>query len=147
MSVFGIGNVTGCNRSYIFLNDDGKQSSIASNRERLQDIRTQAAADEAFYDRFYKEVRAEYERQYEAVKAKYHYITDDDIAAVLAAEGNSKRWFDLTYKKQSNNEECHRQFNLVFGFADAANYAWDMSHKTHKLRMQAENALKEMEAI
>ena len=147
MYVFGIGNVTGCNHSYIFLNDNGKQSSIASNRERLQAIRTQAAADEAFYDRFYKEAHAEYECRMSEVKAKYHYITDDDIAAVLAAEGNSKRWFDLTWKQASNNEECHRQFNLVFGFADAANYALDMSHKAHKLRMQAENALKEMEAI
>lgn len=147
MYVFGIGNVTGCNRSYIFLDDNGKQSSIASNRERLQAIRTQAAADEAFYDRFYKEVHAEYERQYEAVKAKYHYITDDDIAAVLASEGNSKRWFDLTYKKQSNNEECNRQFNRVFGWADASKHAGDLWFASHKIRMQAENALKEMEAI
>lgn len=145
MYVFGIGNVTGCNRSYIFLNDNGKQSSIASNRERLQDIRTQAAADEAFYGRFYKEVHAEYERQYEAVKAKYHYITDDDIAAVLAAEGNSKRWFDLTWKQESNNEECTRQFSRVFGIADVASYGSDMCRQAHKLRSQASSALLIME--
>lgn len=144
MYVIGIGNVTECNRLYIHLNNDGKQERIAANVERLEAIRVKAVEDLAFYERLWQECHTQYEKRKAEADKKYHYITDDDIEAEFKANGRSEKWFNMGLMKNSNNEECIRQFSRVFGWSDACSYALDHKMEAYKLCKQAEGVLGEV---
>lgn len=140
MYVIGIGEVTQCNKNWIFTNEDGAQDRIAASAERLQAILQQAVEDETFYSRMWNELHAEYERRLEAVRAKYKYITDDDVKA--AYERSDKDGWLLSIQKDSHNRECADRHAAVFGLYDGVTLAAERQAAARKLRMQARDALK-----
>ena len=142
MYIFGIGNVTECNKHWIHLNDGGRQERVAANAERLDEIRKQAIEDEQFYDRMWNEIHAEYERRMAAVKEKYKVITEDDIKA--AYERSRDEGWRLSITKDSNNEQCLRQVSYVHGFFEAATLAMERKDEARRLKTQATSALKEV---
>ena len=141
MYIFGIGNVSECNSSYIHLNDEGKQSRIKATPEDLSKILKQAAEDYAFYNRLYTEIHELYERRYSEVKKRYKYITEEDIEALRKAGGD---WLGLSWRKDSNNEECTRQYNRVFGLSDICSWALEQREAARKLNAQAKEALQSL---
>ena len=139
MMVSGMGNVTECNYLWIFLNNEGKQDRLKANRERLLDIFHTAIEDQSFYDRMGKVLTEEYERRKAQAEAKYHYITDEMVQE--AYKEDHKKGFYLSLSKDSNNEECLRQFSYVFGLYDGAKLAHDRYWEAYKLARQAKDAL------
>lgn len=139
MQVLGIGNVTECNRSYVFLNNEGKQDRLKATEELLRLIMETASSSYSFYGRMYEEITAEYEKRNEEVKKKYHFITDEQIKEANAKD--RRLGFDLSVRKDSNNEECVRQFSRVHGFYDGARYAGDRKWEAKRLFEQSKNAL------
>lgn len=142
MYVLGIGNVVECNRLYIHLNNEGKQDRIKATEEKLREIQAKAAESVPFYERMYQELKDLHERRRDAVEEKYHFITDDDIKA--AYEESNKAGFDLSIRKDSNNEECIRQISSVYGIYEGARYALERKNAIYKIMKQAENAIREL---
>lgn len=143
MYVFSLGNVTECNYNWIFLNDEGKQERIKADKERLKLILDTAGEDLRFYDRMGKVVTQLYERRKAKVEKKYHFITDEMVKA--AYQESSDRGFELSISKNSNNEECIRQYAAVHGLYDGVKLAQDRYWEARKLLEQAKNALKRYE--
>lgn len=141
MEVFSLGNVTGCNYDWIFLNDEGKQERIKADKDRLKLILDTAGEDVRFYERMGRVVTQFYERRKAEVKKKYHFITDEMVKA--AYQESSDRGFWLSVSKDSNNEECIRQYAAVHGLYDGAELAHDRYWEARKLLEQAKNALKQ----
>lgn len=141
MEVFTIGNVTQCNKAYIFLNDDGRQRSIKATDEALQRIYKQANEDERFYTRMYNETQGLYEKKKEEFDKKYKYISDEAIQETYRQDHD--KGFRLKLEQPHNNEEWLRQWGRVSGIADAQFFAGDKMLTAHKLMMQAKNALQE----
>ena len=142
MYVIGIGAVSEVNDKWIHLNNEGKQERIAANAERLEAIRAKAAEDVSFYERMYQELHTMYEERLEYAKAHYKAISDEDIEAEYKANGRSKKWFDMSLMKDSNNEECRYQFGKVFGISEAASGCTDKQYHARRLLKQATEALK-----
>lgn len=140
MEVFSLGNVTECNYSWIFLNDEGKQERIKADKERLKLILDTAGEDMRFYDRMGKVVTQLYERRKAEVEKKYHFITDEMVKA--AYQESSDRGFELSISKDSNNEECVRQYSSVYGLYDVVRMAHERYWEARKLLGQVKNALK-----
>ena len=143
MDVFSLGNVTECNYNWIFLNDEGKQERIKADKERLKLILDTAGEDMRFYDRMGKVVTQLYERRKAEVEKKYHFITDEMVKA--AYQESSKRGFEVSISKNSNNEECIRQYSAVHGLYDGVKLAHERYWEARKLLEQAKNALKQYE--
>lgn len=139
MQVVGIGNVTECNKHYIFLNNEGKQDRIKADKEKLEGILSTATENEKFYGRMWEEVSALHERRLEQVKRKYHYITDEMIKE--AFDRDHKEGLNLSWSKDSNNERYMEQINKAFGIYEGAKYASVCRWEAHKLKEQAKNAL------
>lgn len=72
MLVAGIGNVTECNRVYIWAkNEEGNKDRLSANRDRLEAILQVATGDELFYNRMGAEISALYDRKYTETERKY----------------------------------------------------------------------------
>lgn len=142
MQIVGIGDVTSCNKAYIFLNNEGKQERIRATPELLSLIRDTASRDRVFYDRMWAEINEAYNKKKAEIEAKYHYITDEMVAE--AFKRGRKEGLELSWSKDTHNEECSRQFNRLFGMYEGANLASDRKWRADKLLAQAEGALKEM---
>lgn len=141
MYVFGIGNVTECNKSYIHLNNEGKQESKKANVELLRKVLITATQDLEFYNRMQEELKALYERRKAEADRKYHWITDDMVKA--AYQESSKKGFELSISQDINNEECVRRFGEVSGIYEGVKFANERYWEIRKIKIQAENALKE----
>mgnify|MGYP000929347717 CR=1 FL=1 len=139
MKVAGLGNVTGCNKSWIHINNNGEQKRIKANEERLREILRVSVENEIFYGRMWNEVKELYEREKEKVERRYHFITDEMIEE--AFKRSHKEGLDLSWRKDSNNEECIRQYSGAFGIFTGAKYASDHRIEAHKLKEQAKGAL------
>ena len=139
MEVVGLGNVTGCNKSWIHINNNGEQKSIKANEERLREILRVAAENEVFYGRMWDEIKELYEREKEKVERRYHFITDEMIKE--AFNRSQKEGLDLSWRKDSNNEECIRKYSGAFGIFTGARYASERGIEAHKLKEQAKGAL------
>lgn len=137
MQVLGLGNVTECNYSYIFLNNEGKQ--IKATKDLLSAILKTSSTNTTFYERMYTELSAEYEKRKTEVDNKYRFITDEMVED--AYRRSRLEGFELSLKKPSNNEECIRQFSKVSGIFDGARVALDKKWEAHKLLKQAENSI------
>ena len=142
MYVVGIGNVTGCNKAYIFLNDEGKQSSKKATEDLLVDVFTQAEADCRFYCRMGADLRKEFEKRRDKVEERYHFITDEEVQEKYRASGY-RGGIGLEVDQKVNNEECTRQYAAVYGFYDAVKYANERWVEADKLKRQAGSALRE----
>lgn len=140
MQVLGIGNVTECNSSYIFLNNEGKQERIRATPELLSLIMDTASTDYAFYSRMWEVITTEYERLKAEAEKKYHFITDEMIAE--AFKRGKKEGLELSWSKDSHNAECSRQYNRIFGMYEGANIASNRRWEANKLLAQAKNSLK-----
>jgi len=140
MFVIGIGNVTECNSSYIFLNNEGKQDRIKATEELLRVILDTASNDYAFYGRMWEVITTEYERLKAEAERKYHFITDEMIAE--AFKRDRKEGLELSWSKESHNAECSRQYNRIFGMYEGANLASNRRWEANKLLVQAKNSLK-----
>lgn len=140
MYVFGIGNVTECNRSYIFLNNEGKQERKVSTAELLKSILAQAEENHRAYDKVKEELKVEFEKRREIVEGRYHFITDEEVQERYR-EGGHKGGIWLEVEQKVNNEECTRQYSAVYGFYDAVKYLSDKWMEAIKLRDQAKAAL------
>ena len=141
MEVFSLGNVTECNYGWIFLNTEGKQERIKADKDRLKLILDTAGEDMRFYERMGNVVTQFYERRKAEVEKKYHFITDEMVKA--AYKESSDRGFELSITKDSNNEECIRQYAAVHGLYGGARLAHDRYWEARKLLEQAKNALKQ----
>mgnify|MGYP001037076504 FL=1 len=141
MEVFSLGNVTECNYGWIFLNTEGKQERIKADKDRLKLILDTAGEDMRFYERMGNVVTQFYERRKAEVEKKYHFITDEMVKA--AYKESSDRGFELSITKDSNNEECIRQYAAVHGLYGGASLAHDRYWEARKLLEQAKNALKQ----
>lgn len=140
MNVAGLGNVTECNRLYIFIADEeGNKERISATRERLEAIFFTAEADIRFYDRMGEEITALYGKRYRETDEKYHYIHDEDI--IKAYEVSRMEGFSLSLMKDSNNEEFVRAWSTVHGVYEGAKYAHDKYFEAYKLRGQAKFAI------
>lgn len=139
MKVAGLGNVTGCNKSWIHINNNGDQKSIKANEERLREILRVTAENEVFYGRMWDEIKGLYEREKEKVERQYHFITDEMIKE--AFNRSRKEGLDLSWRKDSNNEECIRQYSGASGIFIGARYASEHRIEAHKLKEQAKGAL------
>lgn len=140
MLVLGIGNVTQCNNAYIFLDNEGKQERVRATPELLSLIRETAIEDYLFYGRMWEEITTEYEKRKAEVEKKYQFITDEMVEE--AFKRGRKDGLELSWSKDSHNEECSRQYNRVFGMYEGANLASDRKYKAYRLQIQAERALK-----
>lgn len=140
MQVLGLGNVTECNRSYIFLNDEGKQDRIKATQELLKAILDTAYADYQFYSRLCEVVTAEYEKRKAEVERRYQFITDEMVAEAL--EKDRKRGIELSWSKDSHNAECSRQYNKIFGLYEVVKMGMDRKWEANRLLAQAKNSLK-----
>lgn len=140
MYVFGIGNVTACNSSYIFLNTEGKQESIKATKERLEAIFYQSDAVCKAYWRVQDDLKKEFEKRREKVEERYHFITDEEVQERYRA-GGYKNGIGLEVEQKVNNEECTRQYSAVYGFYDAVKYLSDKWLEANKLRSEAKVAL------
>ena len=139
MQVVGIGNVTECNRSYIHLNDEGKQRSITATSNLLKIIKETASVDTEFYTRMREVLYDEYENRRAEVVQHYHCITDDMIKEAYARsymEGSS-----LSCLKDTTNREFERQWGILSGIMDMAILAMDRKHEARRLLRQAEGSL------
>lgn len=145
MYITGIGNVTECNHSFIYLNTEGKQERLKATLDLLRSIFTQAEEDSRFYYRVKEVLRAEFEQRREKVEDRYHYITDDERKERYRA-GGYKNGIGLEIEQQINNEECTRQFSAVYGFYDAVKFASDKWMEADKIKRQATAALNAMKA-
>lgn len=143
MYVIGIGNVTGCNRSYIHLNNEGKQESIKATKERLEAVLYQSDEVCKSYFRAKDDLKKEFEKRRERVENKYHFITDEEVAE-KDRESGYKRGLWLEVEQKVNNEECTRQYSAVYGFYDAVKYLSDKWYEISRLREQAKAALQGM---
>ena len=141
MQVLGLGNVTGCNRSYVFINNGGKQDSIRSTPDLLSTIRDTASRDYVFYTRMWEVLTDEYEKRKAEVHKLYHFITDDMVGEAFIRD--YKEGLSLSCRKESNNEECIRQFSRLYGLYDGANLASDKRWEARKIYIQADNSLNE----
>ena len=139
MQVLGLGNVTECNYSYIFLNNEGKQDRIKATKDLLSAILKTSSTNTTFYERMYTELSAEYEKRKTEVYNKYRFITDEMVED--AYRRSRLEGFELSLKKPSNNEECIRQFSKVAGIFDGARVALDRKWEAHKLLKQAETSM------
>lgn len=139
MQVLGIGNVTSCNKSWIFLNDDGKQSSLKSNRERLEIIREVALRDYEFYSRMYEELQAIYDKQNSIVTSRYHFISDEMVKE--AFKKDRKEGLRLSWDKESNNEECIRQYGKLSGISEVKEVIHNKKWDAYRIYKQAEGSL------
>ena len=140
MQVIGIGNVTGCNKTYIFLNNEGKQERIRATPELLSAIRDTASNDYMFYGRMWEEINTAYEKRKVEIEKQYHYITEEMVKDAFAK--GRKEGLELSWKKDSHNEECIRQYSSLHGLFGGANIASERRWEAHKLLAQAENSLK-----
>ena len=139
MQVLGIGNVVGCNRSLIHLNDDGKQRSITATPKLLRAIRDTAHADLVFYTKMRAVLYEDYENRRADVVQHYHYITDEMIKEAYARsymEGSS-----LSCLKDTNNREFERQWGILSGIMEEFSIALDRKHEARRLLAQAEGSL------
>jgi Rps23 Pro-64 3,4-dihydroxylase Tpa1-like proline 4-hydroxylase len=143
MYVIGVGNVTECNKSYIHLNDEGKQSSIKATRELLEIIRDQAEAETEFYLKMRAILYEEFEKRRDAVQKKYHFISDEEVEEKNRQSGYKDGLF-INIHKQVNNEECTRQYSSVYGFGDAWVFAGECWERVFRLKRQAEAALRSL---
>ena len=124
MYVIGIGDVRQVTNTTIFYKDaEGKECTKKVNKDDLGLIHGTAWENIVFYDRMYQVLHSLYESRKEEHDKKYKYITDEDIEAEFKANGRSKLWFDITFSKDSHNEECRYQWGLVYGIAEASNVA------------------------
>jgi len=140
MRVLGVGNVTSCNKAWIFLNDDGVQDRIVATENLLQEILHTANADFLFYGRMWLEISEEYEKRKVDVESRYHFISDEMVEE--AYKRGRKEGFHLSLRKDSVNEECVRQYGRLHGFFSGASYALDKKEEAHRLAVQADNALR-----
>ena len=141
MRVLGIGNVTQCNKAYIFLSNEEKQERVRATPELLSLIRETAVEDCMFYGRMWEEINVEYEKRKVEIEKKYHFITDEMVKQAFVR--GRREGLDLSWKKDSNNEECIRQFSRLHGLYEGANLASDRKWEAYRLQAQAEGALKE----
>lgn len=140
MQVLGIGNVTECNRSYIFTNDGGKQGRIRSTPELLRSIKETASLEVEVYRRMGEELSEAYEKRIEDAKKRYHFITDDMVKEAFRS-GDHKQGTSLSFVKDSNNEECIRQYAKVSGWFEAVEFARGKYWEVQRLLVQAKNGL------
>ena len=140
MWVAGIGNVTECNSSYIFLNNEGKQERIRSTEELLRAILDTASTDYAFYGRMWEVITVEYERLKAEAEKKYRFITNEMVAE--AFKRDRKEGLELSWSKDSHNAECSRQYNRIFGMYEGVNLASNRRWEANKLLAQAKTSLK-----
>ena len=141
MIVLGLGNVVECNRLWVFLNDEGKQDRIKSTLEKLKVIYDTAVESMLVYDRMGKELTELYGRKKAEADKKYHFISDEMVKE--AYKEDKCKGFDLSVSKDSNNEECIRQFSKVFGIFDGVRYCNERYYEARRLKAQAENGLKQ----
>lgn len=142
MYVLGIGNVTACNKSYIFLNNEGKQQRIRTTKELLTTIINIAISDIAFYSRMRDVLMAEYEKRKAEVDKKYYFITDNMIKEAFTI--SHKKGVELSWSKDSNNEECIRQYSKVFGLYGGVDFANKLCTEAHKLLAQGRSSLNQI---
>ena len=142
MYVFGIGNVTECNRAYIHLNNEGRQESIKVTVEKLQDVLRVASEDVVFYKRMYDEVYALYKKLTDEAVARNSYITDEDIAE--ARDSGNKDWLMMKWEQDSHNLESTRNRCEALGTYNGCKYASDREMEARKIKTQAENAIREL---
>lgn len=142
MLVTGIGNVTECNRAYIFLKEGDKQERIKANKERLEAIYLRATENIVFYDRMAGELTEVYEKKKAEAEKNYHHISDEEVHE--ASKQDRRKGFELSLRKDSVNEEYLRGWSKVFGLYDGVNYANDKRWEAYKLQKQAEYALKQI---
>lgn len=140
MYVIGIGNVTECNSSYIFLNTEGKQESIKATKERIEAVFYQSDEVCKAYWRANDDLKKEFEKRREMVEERYHFITDEEVQERYR-EGGYKNGIWLEVEQKVNNEECTRQYSAVYGFYDAVKYLSDKWLEINKLRSEAKAAL------
>lgn len=139
MQVLGIGNVTGCNKSWIFLNDEGKQSSLKSNVERLKIIKEVAIRDYEFYNRMYEELQLIYGKSKDTIYSRYHFITEDMVKE--AFKKDRKEGLRLSWDKESNNEECVRQYGKLSGISETKEIIHNRKWEAYRILKQAEGVL------
>lgn len=139
VKVAGIGNVTSCNRSYIFLNDEGRQSSLKSNEKRLEIIREVALRDYEFFSRMYEELQENYDKRKAVVESRYHFISEDMVKE--AFNKDRKEGLRLSWEKDSNNEECIRQYGKLSGISEIAGEINDKKWNAYRVYKQAESSL------
>lgn len=142
MKVIGIGNVTQCNKAFIFLSNEGKQERIRANKELLNLIRETAVDAYMFYGRMWEEITTEYEKRKAEVEKKYQFITDEMVEE--AFKRGRKDGLELSWKKDTFNTECIRQYGKLHGFYEGANLAGEKRWEAQRLQVQAEQALKEL---
>ena len=140
MYTAGIGDVTECNRSYIFIAEgSGEKKRIPATRDRLEAILTQAMEDIRFYDRMWEEINKLYEKQKVEAERKYHYITDEEVKE--AYDKGRKEGFNISVMQSSNNEEYMRGWSKVHGLYGGANYASDKKWRAYRINEQAKLAV------
>lgn len=139
MQVLGIGNVTGCNRVWIFLNDEGKQSSLKSTVERLEIIREVAFRDYEFYSRMYEELQLIYDKKNTLITQRYHFISEEMVKE--AFKKDHKEGLRLSWEKDSNNEECIRQYGKLSGISEVSGKINDKKWDAYRIYKQAESSL------
>lgn len=143
MNVFSLGNVTECNYSWVFLNNEGKQDRIKADEGRLRLILDTAGEDLRFYDRMGKVLTQFYERRKAEVEKRYRYITDEMVQE--AYKQSYESGFGLSISQSSNNEEYIRQYAAVHGIYDGVKLAHDRYWEARKLLKQSKDALKRYE--
>lgn len=139
MQVLGIGNVTGCNQVWIFLNDEGKQSSLKATVECLEIIREVALRDYEFYNRMYEELQIIYDKKNTLITNRYHFISEEMVKE--AFKEDRKKGLSLSWEKDSNNEECLRQYGKLSGISETKDIIFNKKWEAHKILKQAEGAL------
>lgn len=140
MQVLGIGNVIECNRSYIHLNNEGKEDRIRSTPEILSAIRDTASMNYAFYRRMAEEIRTVYTKRSTEVKKRYYFITDEMVKEAFLRDHSEG--LSLSWSKDLNNEIFIREYGKLAGLQEGAEFASNRSCEAHKLLVQAENSLK-----
>ena len=134
MQVFGIGNVTDCNSSWIHLNDeDLGEHRVKATVELLTQVYTTATDNYALYRRMYELLKAEADKRVAEVKRRYQYISEEDIK-------NSNSIFKEIDMKL-HNERCNEAYNKVYGFRDAVSWVNDQIWDSYKYQTRAKNAL------
>lgn len=139
MRVAGLGNVVQVNNVYIFISEDDKQSKVRATPELLRLVKETAVEAWVFYGRMWEEITAEYEKRKVEVEKKYQFITSEMVEEAFTR--GHREGMELSCRKDSNNEECIRQYSSLHGLYEGANLASGKRWEAHRLQVQAEDAL------
>lgn len=139
VKIAGIGNVTSCNKSWIFLNEDGEQDRVKANKERLEIIREVALRDYEFYSRMYEELQESYDKRRAVVESRYHFISNEMVKE--AFKKDRKEGLRLSWEKDSNNEECIRQYGKLSGISEVKEVIHNKKWDAYRIYKQAEGSL------